>query len=105
MIGNPRGYGKSALMMEMAYKRDKICKRNSVPSGPVLFTDFRGVKSVSEAEDKVLQTIQPLFFTLFPIFRANKGRGSTSAAFTVLLLLSISFNLIYMHAAVYFCNR
>ena len=45
MIGNPRGYGKSALLMEMAYKRDEIYKRNEKPSGPVLFTDFEGVKT------------------------------------------------------------
>jgi NDP-4-keto-2,6-dideoxyhexose 3-C-methyltransferase len=28
MIGNPRGYGKSALMMEIAYRRDEISQRN-----------------------------------------------------------------------------
>ena len=74
MIGNPRGYGKSALMMEVAYKRDKLCGRKKVPSGPVLFTDFRGVKSASHAEDRVMETIRPLFIpTFFPL---HDERGS-----------------------------
>jgi hypothetical protein len=86
MIGNPRGYGKSALMMEMAYKRDEICKRNNIPSGPVLFTDFRGVQSASDAENRVLETIQPLFFTLFSFINKSNSnkRGSTSDAYLFL---------------------
>ena len=69
MIGNPRGYGKSALVMEMAYMRDEICGRKKIPSGPVLFTDFRGVKSASDAEARVMETIRPLFLPSFsPLF-------------------------------------
>ena len=74
MIGNPRGYGKSALMMEIAYRRDEISQRNKTPSGPVLFTDFRGVKSATDAEDRVMQTIRPLFIQSF--FQLHDDRGS-----------------------------
>ena len=63
MFGNRRGYGKSALVKEMAYKRDEICRRNKVPSGPVLFTDFTGVKDATGAERKILETIRPLFIS------------------------------------------
>ena len=52
LLGNPRGYGKSALVAEMAYKRDVTCGKNGFPSGPVLSTDFRGVKTADDAEDK-----------------------------------------------------
>ena len=76
MIGNPRGYGKSALVMEMAYKRDEICKRKNITSGPVLFTDFRGIKSAADAEDRVLKTIQPLFFTQLSFLYQNNERGN-----------------------------
>jgi hypothetical protein len=76
MIGNPRGYGKSALIMELAYKRDEICKRNEIPSGPVLFTDFGGVKNASEAEERVLETIRPLFFTHLSFIFKNNQKGS-----------------------------
>ena len=74
MIGNPRGYGKSALMMEVAYKRDKICGRKKVPSGPVLFTGFRGIESASDAKSRIMETIRPLFIpTFFPL---HDERGS-----------------------------
>jgi hypothetical protein len=74
MFGNPRGYGKSALMMEIAHRRDEISQRNKIPSGPVLFTDFLGVKSATDAEDKVMQTIRPLFIQSF--FQLHDDRGS-----------------------------
>jgi len=74
MLGNPRGYGKSALVVEFAHKRDLICDKKGFPSGPVLFTDFRGVKSAEDAEDRILATIQPLFFPSF--FNLFDGRGT-----------------------------
>jgi len=73
MIGNPRGYGKSSLVKEMAHTRDELSKRFEVPSGPVLLTDFRDVESPSDARRRVMETIQPLFFgTYVPLF---DGRG------------------------------
>ena len=74
MIGNPIGYGKSALMMEIAYRRDEISQRNKTTSGPALFTDFLGVESATDAEDKVMQTIRPLFIQSF--FQLHDDRGS-----------------------------
>ena len=74
LIGNPRGYGKSALVAEMAYKRDIICGQNDLPSGPVLFTDFRGVKHADGAEERIMSTIQPLFFPSF--LQLFDGRGT-----------------------------
>ena len=74
LLGNPRGYGKSALVAEMAYKRDVTCGKNGFPSGPVLFTDFRGVKTADDAEDKIMSTIQPLFLPSF--FQLFDGRGT-----------------------------
>ena len=79
MIGNPRGYGKSALMMEIAYRRDEISQRNKTPSGPVLFTDFRGVESAADAKDRVMQTICPLFIQSF--FQLHDDRGSLAFIF------------------------
>ena len=76
MIGNPRGYGKSALIAEMAYRRNKICEKMKIPSGPVLFTDFEGIANSSDAKTRILETIQPLFFTLFSFFQVNKARGN-----------------------------
>ena len=63
MIGNPRGYGKSSLVKEFLYRRDKICKEKDQTSGPVLFTDFSQVQSVVDAEEKILETIRPLFIS------------------------------------------
>ena len=63
MIGNPGGYGKSSLLQEFLYKREKISKAKDIMSGPVLFTDFIAVKNVTDAEAKLLETIQPLFFS------------------------------------------
>jgi hypothetical protein len=103
MIINPRGYGKSALMMEMAYKRDEICKRNDIPSGPVLFTDFEGIKSASDAEKRMLEKIQPLFFNMFSFLYKNSERGSTSAAFLIFSIL-IAY-LAYVHIAIYYCQK
>lgn len=74
LIGNPRGYGKSALVAEMAYKRDLICGKNGFPPGPVLFTNFRGVKTADEAEKTILATIQPLFLPSFS--QLFDGRGN-----------------------------
>jgi hypothetical protein len=74
LVGNPRGYGKSALVAEMAYKRDIICGQNDLPSGPVLFTDFRGVESADEAKEKIMSTIQPLFLPSF--LQLYDGRGT-----------------------------
>ncbi len=81
MISNPRGYGKSALVREMAYKRDEICTRLKVPSGPVLFTDFLGVKSPSDAENKIMETLRPLFLPSFSPLSEERG----SCAFIVIL--------------------
>ena len=75
MFGNPKGYGKSALMMEMAYRRDEICEKMKIPSGPVLFTDFQGVQSASDAKKRILETIKPLFFTWFPSVQLNYQGG------------------------------
>ena len=63
MIGNPGGYGKSSLVQEFLYRRDKICKQKDLTSGPVLFTDFSQVQSVVDAEEKLLETIRPLFIS------------------------------------------
>ena len=73
MLGNPRGYGKSALVKEMAYKRDEICRSNKVPSGPVLFTDFTGVKDATGAKRKLLETIRPLFM---PLINSSNEEGN-----------------------------
>ena len=48
-------------------------KKKCFPSGPVLFTDFRGVKTADEAEDRILATIQPLFLLSFS--QLFDGRG------------------------------
>ena len=90
MIGNPRGYGKSALMMEIAHRRDEISQRNKIPSGPVLFTDFRGVESAAEAKDRVMQTIRPLFIQSF--FHLHDDRGSLAFIFHLYSFL------------IFFCN-
>ena len=79
MIGSPREYGKSALMTEIAYRLDEISQRNKTPSGPVLFTDFFGVKSATDAEDGVVQRIRPLFFLSF--FQLHVDRGSLAFIF------------------------
>ena len=84
MIGNPRGYGKSALVKEMAYKRDKICKDMKHPSGPTLFTDFAGVKDSNNAEKKLLETIRPLFI---PVIEFKNEHGNLCFAIQRDLLL------------------
>jgi hypothetical protein len=58
----------------MAYKRDIICGQNDFPSGPVLFTDFRGVKHADGAEERIMSTIQPLFLPSFS--QLFDGRGT-----------------------------
>ena len=88
LIGNPRGYGKSALMAEMAFRRNELSKRKEMPSGPVLFTDFNGVKSASDAEMKVLETIRPLFFTLFSSIPKDGKEGNLSKFFLLFFSLS-----------------
>ncbi len=67
MICNPRGYGKSALVKEMAYKRDEICKELKIPSGPVLFTDVFAVGNVAGA--KSLEVIGNHQTTVFLFLR------------------------------------
>ena len=94
MIGNPRGYGKSALVAEMAFRRKEFSKRKEMPSGPVLFTDFNGAKSASDAEMKVLETIRPLFFTLFSSIPKDGKEGNLSKFF--LLFFSLSWCLIFI---------
>jgi hypothetical protein len=73
---------KSALVAEMAYKRDVICDQNGFPSGPVLFTDFRGVESADEAKERILATIQPLFLPSF--LQLFDGRGTSSLSYFIL---------------------
>jgi len=73
ILGNPRGYGKSALVAEFAHTRDVVCNKKGFPSGPVLFTDFKGIKSSDDAEKRILATIQPLFFR--PLFQLFGRRG------------------------------
>jgi hypothetical protein len=73
MIGNPRGLGKSSLVMEIAYKRNDICLKRNISSGTVLFTDFRGIKSDSDAEERIMKTIQPLFLSSYFQFDNEKG--------------------------------
>jgi len=55
---------------EFAYKRGDIvarCNKEStifaIKSGPVLLTDFAGVKSPEDAENRIKATIDPLFPT------------------------------------------
>ena len=59
-----------------------------MPSGPVLFTDFDGVKSASDAEMKVLETIRPLFFTLFSSIPKDGKEGNLSKFFLLFFTLS-----------------
>ena len=92
MIGNPRGYGKSALVKEMAFKRDEICKKMKIPSGPVLFTDFRGVKNSSDAKKRILETIQPLFFEFFSFLRYNYKGGIVFLLFFISLTSGYNSN-------------
>ena len=100
LIGNPRGYGKSALVAEMAYRRKELCERKNLPSGPVLFTDFKGAKSAFDAEKKVLETIRPLFLTLFSfipvaLLPVIYEGGNVSKFF--LLFFSLSFVMTYTY--------
>ena len=88
LIGNPRGYGKSSLVAEMAFRRTEFSKTKEMPSGPVLFTDFNGVKSASDAEMKVLETIRPLFFTLFSSIPKDGKEGNLSKFFLLFFSLS-----------------
>jgi len=81
MIGNPRGYGKSALVAEMAYRRNEFSERNKIPSGPVLFTDLKGAESPTDAKMKVLETIRPLFFTLFSSIPKDDKEGNAATIF------------------------
>ena len=48
-------------------------KKKCFPSGPVLFTDFRGVENAADAKDRILATIQPLFLLSFS--QLFDGRG------------------------------
>ena len=89
MIGNPRGYGKSALIAEMAYTRDTVCAKKGYPSGPVLFTDFLGVKTADDAEDRILATIQPLFLPQFA--QLFDGRGTNN--YCILISSSVLYSL------------
>ena len=98
MIGNPRGFGKSSLVAEFAYRRDDICAKNAngpYPSGPVLFTDFKGVKSADEAEEKIIATINPLFFRL--IFLENKFRNKTGMLIPVYIIFILTRKIICFH--------
>ena len=88
LIGNPSGYGKSALVAEMAFRRKEFSKRKEMPSGPVLFTDFEGTKSASDAEMKVLETIRPLFFTLFSSIPKDGKEGILFKFFLLFFTLS-----------------
>ena len=82
LLGNPRGYGKSSLVAEMAYKRDIICGKEKIPSGPVLFTDFRGVKHADDAEDRIMATIQPLFLPSYS--QLFDGRRTPTLSYFIL---------------------
>ena len=73
MIGNPRGYGKSALVKEFAYKRDEISRNYNIPSGPVLFTDFSSVRCATDAQEKISKTIRPLFLSFGLNLTREKG--------------------------------
>jgi hypothetical protein len=92
LIVNPRGYGKSALVAELAYKRNAICEKNHFPSGPVLFTDFRGVKTADDAEDRILATIKPLFLPSFSQYYEQRGKKmfSFNTVFIVFTAIYIS---------------
>jgi hypothetical protein len=68
----------------MAYKRDSICAKKGLPSGPVLFTDLRGVKTADDAEERIMATIQPLFLPSF--FHLFDGRG-THRFLTILVFI------------------
>ena len=92
MIGNPRGYGKSALVKEMAYKRDEICRSKKVPSGPVLFTDFTGVEDATGAERKLLETIRPLFLSLR---KSSNEEGNLIFVFHLCTFLSLYRNFLF----------
>ena len=83
MIENPLGYGKSALMSEWAFKRTEVSKMCSpaLPSGPVLFTDFRNAASVRNAEQKIMKTVEPLFIPT--IFSKWSGGGIISSPISI----------------------
>jgi len=71
--------------------RDDICGRKKILSGPVLFTDFRGVESSSDAKARVMETIQPLFLPSFsPLFDERGNLAQFLLSTSVLFLLSSS---------------